>query len=157
MRVEPRRQVTREGLEEINKELEELINVRRPQIIALVADARSHGDLRENSAYDAARHDQMMLERRIQELEGFVRNAEIVETDVRSGIIGLGMTVIVDYEGIDETYTVVGAAEAKPSLGRVSIESPMGKALVGKRVGDSATVVTPRGSAKLVVKEIVTR
>jgi transcription elongation factor GreA len=153
--VEPRRQVTREGLEEIKKELSELINVRRPQIIASVADARSHGDLRENSAYDAARHDQMMLERRIGELETFVRNAQIVETDTRSGIVGLGTTVIVDYEGFDETYTVVGAAEAKPALGRVSIESPIGKALIGKRMGDTATVTTPRGSAKIVIKEIV--
>ena len=67
--MEPRRQVTREGLEEIKQELDELINVRRPQIVATVAEARSHGDLRENSAYDAARHDQMMLERRIGELE----------------------------------------------------------------------------------------
>jgi transcription elongation factor GreA len=155
--VESRRQVTREGLEEIKRELSELINVRRPQIIATVAEARSHGDLRENSAYDAARHDQMMLERRISELEAFVRNADIVETDTRSGIVGLGTTVVVDYEGFDETYTVVGAAEAKPTLGRVSVESPMGKALLGKRVGDSATVATPRGSAKIVIKEIVAK
>ena len=151
----PRRQVTREGHEEIKKELDELINIRRPQIIAHVAEARSHGDLRENSAYDAARHDQMMLERRIGELETFGRNAQIVETDTRSGFVGLGTTVVVDYEGVDETYTVVGAAEAKPNLGRVSIESPIGKALIGKRVGDTATVTKPRGSAKLVVKEIV--
>ncbi|MEZ4498037.1 MAG: transcription elongation factor GreA [Thermomicrobiales bacterium] len=153
--MEPRRQVTREGLEEIKQELDELINVRRPQIVATVAEARSHGDLRENSAYDAARHDQMMLERRIGELETFVRNAEVVETDTRSGVVSLGSTVIVDYEGLDETFTVVGAAEAKPALNRVSIESPIGKALIGKRVGDTATVVTPRGSSKLVVKDVI--
>ncbi len=153
--MEPRRQVTREGLEEIKLELDELINVRRPQIVATVAEARSHGDLRENSAYDAARHDQMMLERRIGELETFVRNAEVVETDTRSGVVSLGSTVIVDYEGLDETFTVVGAAEAKPALNRVSIESPIGKALIGKRVGDTATVVTPRGSSKLVVKDVI--
>jgi len=155
--VEPRRQVTREGLEEIKQELAELINVRRPQIIATVAEARSHGDLRENSAYDAARHDQMMLERRISELETFIRNADVVETNTKSGVIGLGMTVVVDYDGVDETFTVVGAAEAKPMLNRVSIESPIGRALVGKRVGETATFATPRGSAKLVVKEIVTK
>jgi transcription elongation factor GreA len=155
--VEPRRQVTREGLEEIKNELADLINVRRPQIIATVAEARSHGDLRENAAYDAARQDQMMLERRIQELETFVRNADIVEADTRSGVVGLGSTVIVDYDGIEETFTVVGAAEAKPALNRVSIESPIGKALVGRRVGDTSTVITPRGSAKLIVKEIVVR
>ena len=153
--MEPRRQLTREGLEEIKQELDELINVRRPQIVATVAEARSHGDLRENSAYDAARHDQMMLERRIGELETFVRNAEVVETDTRSGVVSLGSTVIVDYEGLDETFTVVGAAEAKPALNRVSIESPIGKALIGKRVGDTATVVTPRGSSKLVVKDVI--
>jgi len=155
--VEQRRQVTREGLAEIKAELAELINVRRPQIIATVAEARSHGDLRENAAYDAARQDQMMLERRIQELETFVRNAHIVETNTNSGVIGLGTTVIVDLDGFDETFTVVGAAEAKPALGRVSIESPIGRALIGKRVGDTVQAATPRGTTKLVVKEIVTK
>lgn len=153
--MEQRRQVTREGLEEIKAELAELVNVRRPQIIATVAEARSHGDLRENSAYDAARHDQMMLERRIQELEYLVRNAQIVEANAGSGVIGLGTTVVVEYDGIDETFTIVGAAESRPALGRISVESPIGRALMGKRVGDTAHANTPRGQSSLVVKEIV--
>jgi transcription elongation factor GreA len=153
--VDQRRQVTREGLEDIKAELSELVNERRPQIIAAVAEARSHGDLRENAAYDAARHDQMMLERRIQELEDLIRNADIVETNINSNVVGLGTTVVVEYDGLDETFTVVGAAEARPALGRISIESPIGKALIGKRVGDTAHATTPRGRSSLVIKEIV--
>lgn len=154
-RVDQRRQVTREGLEEIKAELADMIEVKRPQIIAAVAEARSHGDLRENAAYDAARHDQMMLERRIQEFEDLIRNAEIVETNSNSNVIGLGTTVIVDLDGMDETFTVVGAAESRPSAGRISVESPIGRALMGKRVGDTAVAMTPRGRTSMVVKEIV--
>lgn len=153
--MDQRRQVTREGLEDIKAELADLINVKRPQVIAAVAEARSHGDLRENSAYDAARHDQMMLERRIQELEDLIRNADVVETNANSNIVGLGTTVIVDFDGADETFTVVGAAEARPALGRISVESPIGRALIGKRVGETATAATPRGRSSLVIKEIV--
>ena len=153
--MDQRRQVTREGLEDIKAELTELVNERRPQIIAAVAEARSHGDLRENAAYDAARHDQMMLERRIQELQDLIRNAEVVETNVNSNVVGLGTPVVVDDDGMDETYTVVGAAEARPALGRISIESPIGRALIGKRVGETAYANTPRGRSALVIKEIV--
>lgn len=153
--MDQRRQVTREGLEEIKAELAEMVEVKRPLIIAAVAEARSHGDLRENAAYEAARHDQMMLERRIQEFEDLIRNAEIVETNTNSNVIGLGTTVIVDLDGMDETFTVVGAAESRPSAGRISIESPIGRALMGKRVGDTAVAMTPRGRTSMVVKEIV--
>ena len=153
--MDQRRQVTREGLEEITAELAEMIEVKRPAIIAAVAEARSHGDLRENAAYEAARHDQMMLERRIQDYEDLVRNAEVVGPNTNSSVIGLGTTVIVDLDGMDETFTIVGAAESRPAAGRISVESPIGRALLGKRAGDSAVAITPRGRTAMTVKEIV--
>lgn len=153
--MDQRRQVTREGLEEIKAELADMIEVKRPHIIAVVAEARSHGDLRENSAYDAARHDQMMLERRIQELEDLIRNADVVETNVNSNVVGLGTTVVVDFDGAEETFTVVGAAEARPALNRISVESPIGRALIGKRAGETAIAATPRGRSAIVIKQIV--
>jgi transcription elongation factor GreA len=117
-----------------------------PQITEAVAEARSHGDLRENAAYDAARHDQMMTQRRIDELEAMLRNAVIIdERAAPSGVVGLGSKVTVDFDGDEETYTIVGAIEAKPTAGLISNESPIGQALLGKRVGQTAQVATPVG------------
>src|SRR5215217_4991360 len=110
--------VTREGLERLKAELDDLKNVRRPAIVAAVAEARSHGDLRENAAYDAARHDQAMNEKRISDLEGLLRNAVILEdepSDTTPETVGIGNTVVVDFDGEEERYTIVGAIEAKPA------------------------------------------
>lgn len=138
--------VTREGLERLREELDYLKNVRRPELAAIVAEARSHGDLRENSAYDVARHDQMMNERRIADLDTLFRNAVIVEdTPAANGAVGLGTTVTIDFDGEEERYTIVGAIEAKPTEGKISNVSPIGAALMGKRVGETAKVPTPAG------------
>jgi transcription elongation factor GreA len=148
--------VTREGLERLKAELEELKNIKRPQISAQVAEARSHGDLRENSAYDAARHDQMMNEKRIADLEGLVRGAVVMD-EARAGstdVVGLGSTVVVDFDGDEERYKIVGAIEAKPANGLISNESPMGKALLGKRKGQTAQFATPGGTATLTILRI---
>ena len=143
--------VTREGLERLTAELDELINVRRPAITEALAEARSHGDLRENSAYDAARHDQVMNEKRIADLEALVRNAEVVDDAGRpdDDVVRLGSTVVVDFDGEEERYTLVGAIEAKPAVGRISNESPIGKSLLGKRPGEFAEVGTPGGNRKV--------
>jgi transcription elongation factor GreA len=148
--------VTREGLERLKAELEELKTVKRPHIAAEVAEARSHGDLRENSAYDAARHDQMMNEKRIADLESLVRGAVIMEEGASSSkdIVNVGSTVVVDFDGDEERYTIVGAIEAKPAAGRISNESPMGRALIGKRVGETAIFSTPGGIATLKILRI---
>lgn len=138
--------VTREGLERLKAELEELKNVKRPEIAAIVAEARSHGDLRENSAYDAARHDQMMNERRIAELDALFRSAVIVDDHpVSNGIVRVGSIVTIDYDGEEEQYTIVGEIEAKPTQGKISNVSPMGAALIGKRVNQTARWQTPVG------------
>jgi transcription elongation factor GreA len=138
--------VTREGLERLTAELEELRNVKMPQITEAVAEARSHGDLRENAAYDAARHDQMMTNRRIEELEIMLRNAVVIDDrQTQAGVVGLGSRVTVDFDGDEEAYTIVGAIEARPTEGKISTESPIGQALMGKRVGQTAQVATPGG------------
>ncbi|HWV34823.1 MAG TPA: transcription elongation factor GreA [Thermomicrobiales bacterium] len=150
-------EVTREGYERLTAELKELVEEKRPQIIEAVAEARSHGDLRENAAYDAARQDQAMIEKRIQELEGMLRNVSILEADHSadgSGVIRVGSVVTVDFDGEDEEYTIVGAIEAKPSEGKISNESPIGRALMGKKAGDRAVVETPGGRTSLTIKAV---
>jgi len=149
--------VTREGYDRLKVELAELTETKRPQIIAAVAEARSHGDLRENAAYDAARQDQAMTEKRIGDLENLLRNARVIEDDAlksSNGVIGLGSKVTVDFDGEDEQYTIVGAIEAKPSNGLISNESPIGRALIGRRSGENAVVETPGGSLTLTVKSV---
>lgn len=148
--------VTREGLERLKAELEELKTVKRPQITEAVAEARSHGDLRENAAYDVARNDQMMNEKRIADLEALVRSAHVMDESgpARTDLVGLGSTVIVDFDGDEEKYTIVGAIEAKPAKGLISNESPIGKALLGKRPGQTAQFTTPGGVQTLKVLRI---
>lgn len=149
--------VTREGMERLKAELKELIEVRRPQIVAQVAEARSHGDLRENAAYDAARHDQAMNERRIMELEAMLQHAVVVDDAPASenGTIRIGSKVTVDFGGGDEEeYTIVGAIEAQPANGMISNESPLGRALMGKRAGDTAYFMSPGGQQKITVKAV---
>ncbi len=148
--------VTREGLERLKAELDDLKNVRRPAIASIVAEARSHGDLRENAAYDAARHDQMMNEKRISDLEALLRSAEVMEEGGADtgDFVGLGNTVVVEFDGEEERYTIVGAIEAKPTAGRISNESPIGRALLGKRVGQVAEVPTPGGMHRVTILRI---
>ncbi len=147
--------VTKDGLERLTEELEELTTVRRRAITEAIAEARSHGDLRENSGYDAARHDQMMNERRIADLETLLRNAVVVDdAGPSTGVVRVGSTVVVDFEGEEEQYTLVGAIEAKPAIGRISNESPIGKALLGRKPGDTADVLTPGGPKKIKILRI---
>lgn len=149
--------VTRDGFERLKEELQTLKEVRRPEIVAAVAEARSHGDLRENAAYDAARQDQAMNEKRIADLENLLRNAEIVEDgdgNRSTDEVGIGNTVVVDFDGDEERFTIVGAIEAKPIEGLISNESPIGRALIGKKVGDRAVVATPGGQTSFTIKAI---
>lgn len=147
---------TREGYERVSKELRELIEVKRPEIVDAVAEARSHGDLRENAAYDVARQDQAMIEKRISELEETLRNAEIIDDKPKGakGVVALGRKVTVDFDGEEEVYQLVGPAEAQPIAGKISEESPMGKQLLGKKVGDRVTVDTPGGTAEILIKGV---
>jgi transcription elongation factor GreA len=138
--------VTQEGLEQLRAELDELVNVRRPDIIRTVAAAREEGDLRENAGYHAARHDQTMIEGRIRELETMLRRVEVIDTNGTQGgatVVTLGSTVTIDIDGDEETYTIVGAVEANPAEGRISNLSPFGQALLGAHVGQTVKIHSP--------------
>lgn len=134
--------ITKEGLEKLKSELDQLVTVRRPQIIKAIAAAREEGDLRENAGYDAARHDQAMTERRIREIEDRVRRAVIIDPSKASSV-QIGTTVKIEIDGEEEEYTIVGAIEAKPAQGKISNESPIGKALLGRKAGDVIDIRTP--------------
>src|SRR5690606_6599541 len=107
-----------------------------------VATAREEGDLRENAGYDAARNDQGFIEGRIRDLESILKRIEIIDEEAAAdgSTVVLGSTVTIKIEGDNETYTIVGAVEANPTAGRISNESPFGKALLGKRVGNNVTI-----------------
>ena len=143
--------ITAEGLEDVRRQLDELVRVRRPEIVAKIKAAREHGDLSENFEYHAARNEQSFLETRIRELETIVKNHVLIESTARGGEVGLLSTVTIQEEGAaEETYTIVGPAEADPANGRVSFESAIGKALMGCRAGSDVQVVTPTGGGYVV-------
>lgn len=138
--------ITKEGLEEVKKELAQLTEHRRPDIIAKIKAARELGDLSENFEYHSARNEQSFIEGRIAELEAIVRNAKVIEPPSSGGAIGLLNTVTLREEGgPEEEYRLVGPAEADPKSGRISNESAMGRALIGRRVGDEVEVTTDTG------------
>jgi transcription elongation factor GreA len=148
--------VTKEGLERLQAELQELKEERRPALIAALAEARSHGDLRENAGYDAAKHDMAMSEKRISDLEALLRQAVVLEDNPTGSpdIVRIGSTVVVEVEGDEERYTIVGAIEARPTNGLISNESPVGKALLGLRVGEEAVASGPHGGLRVRVLRI---
>ncbi len=126
-------------------ELDELIGVQRPQIIARIRTAKEHGDLKENAEYHAAREEQSFLEGRVQALEARLRSAVIVKAPAAGSRVGLGSVVTVEDDGDEVAYTIVGADESNPGAGRISSSSPVGRALVGHDVGDEIVVRTPAG------------
>lgn len=137
--------LTAEGRTQIEAELYHLVNVRRQEVAAQIGAAAEDGDLSENAAYDHAKEEQALLEGRIATLEHFLRNAVLIETQ-SGGAIGLGSTVVIEDDGEEETYTIVGPLEAAPNKGRISNESPLGKSLLLRKVGDVVQVDTPGGS-----------
>jgi transcription elongation factor GreA len=142
--------ITPEGLELVRKEHEELINVRRPAIAAKIKAAREFGDLSENFEYHAAKNEQGFMEARIKELEAILKNHVLIEDDRPPGLVAMGSTVRFREDGEEEeTYRIVGPAEADPKAGRVSYVSALGKALIGHRVGDEVEVSTPNGSYRI--------
>ncbi|QHU90138.1 transcription elongation factor GreA [Candidatus Saccharibacteria bacterium oral taxon 488] len=136
-------QITESGQCELERELEELKS-RRGEIADKIAAARDFGDLSENAEYDAAREAQGLLETRITEIETILQNASIIQAG-SSSTVTLGSTVELEANGKAVVYTVVGPVEADPLEGKVSNESPIGQALMGKAVGDTVTISTPKG------------
>jgi transcription elongation factor GreA len=139
--------VTPEGLAQMKAELDELIKVRRPYIADKIRSARELGDLSENFEYHSAKNEQGFIEARIAELEAIVKNAVLIEERAPTGKVDVGSTVSFEEDGgPPETYKIVGPAEADFTAGRISYESELGKALIGRRVGDVAEVKSANGS-----------
>lgn len=147
--------VTREGLEELKSELDYLINVRRPENITAIKEARALGDLSENADYDAARNEQAELEGRIKKLEKMLENVEIIEK-IDTDKVSIGSTVSIKYVDDDDTdeYKIVGSQEADPFMSKISNESPIAKAILNKKVGDIVEVESPNGVYKIEITKI---
>jgi transcription elongation factor GreA len=137
-------QITEAGKRELEAELEALKG-RRGEIADKIAEARNYGDLSENAEYDTAREDQALVESRIAEIEDILANAEIIQAGAGHKVV-LGSTIELKNDGKTVTYSVVGPVEADPMQGKISNESPIGVALMGKKVGDSVAITTPRGN-----------
>jgi transcription elongation factor GreA len=141
--------LTQEGYNKLREELDHLLNVRRREIAEQIAEAKAEGDLRENAGYDEAKNAQAFVEGRIRELEVKIRNAQIIDdSNSPANLVALGRRVVVQEEGTsdEESYVIVGSTEADPRNGRISNESPIGKALMGKRKGAKVKVTTPGGT-----------
>ncbi len=138
--------ITPEGLAKLKEELEHLRTVRRPEVAQQIKLAKEDGDLMENAGYDEAKNTQSFVEGRIQTLEAILRDAVIINTPQTSDRVHLGSRVQIQEEGEEpEEYLIVGAAEADPTAGRISNESPLGRALIGSSVGDQVVVHAPGG------------
>lgn len=146
-------QLTPAGKIDLEKELDDLKS-QRTNIAQKIADARDYGDLSENAEYDAARAEQGQLETRILEIEEILQNASIIE-NTKTSKIAVGVTVVLKSDkGKTVSYAIVGSVEADPLEGKISDESPIGQALLGKKVGETVTIKTPRGEVAYTVEEI---
>jgi len=150
--------ITPEGLEKLKAELEELQTVRRREVAERIKEAREFGDIAENSEYDDAKNEQAMLEQRIAQMEERVRRAIVIDKDqVDTGVVSVGVKVHVKDQktGDSRKFQLVGSAEANPSEEKLSHESPIGKALMGRKRGEIVSVEVPRGgSRKLKITKI---
>jgi transcription elongation factor GreA len=146
--------VSAAGAGELNAELDHLRNTVRPAVIDRVKTARELGDLRENAEYQEARREQSFVEGRIQALEALMRTAVVVEGGAGDGSVAVGSSVVVEVDGEQNTWQIVGANETDPGRGRISYVSPVGQALMGRRAGDQVTAQLPRGELRLRLIEV---
>lgn len=149
--------LTEEGLGDLQKEHDELVKVKRPEILERLSDARNQGDLSENAEYVAAREELSFIDGRIEEVEELLKQATVIKEDHKTGaksVVALGSTVTLHVSGKKEEFTVVGEWEADPTEKKISHESPLGKALLGKGVGDKIEVDAPAGKIAYTVVSI---
>ncbi len=150
--------LTEEGLEALKAELDELINVKRPALARRLHAAIKQGDLSENADYIAAKEEQGFLEGRIQQLQAMIRNAQIIHKQGGDGRIDMGSRVRLLEEGMDESdveeYVIVGPTEAEPGKGKISYESPLGKALIGHRAGEVVEYRAPIGLLRFRILDV---
>ncbi len=148
--------LTPEGRAKLEAELENLRTVKRAQVAERIHSAKEEGDIMENSAYDEAKNEQAFVEGRIMTIEQMLKNAVMIDATRATDLVGVGSYVTVMERGAreDEIFQIVGSAEADPTRGRISNESPVGRALLGKRVGEEVPVKTPDGVRYLKITEI---
>jgi len=147
--------LTRPGLEKLEAELKQLTTVQRPAVADKIKRAREVGGTENNAEYDDAKNEQAFIEGRILMLENTIRNAEIIEAPASPGLVELGDTVLIqNQDGKIEQFTIVGSTEASPTDGKISNESPVGRSLLGKKVGDRVEVKIPAGVLKLLIMEV---
>jgi len=150
--------ITKAGSETLAVELKDLKSVRRPAVIQAIAEAREHGDLKENAEYHAAREEQGFIEARIKDLEGKLSNAQIIDVTklVNNGKVVFGTTVVIYDEDKDQetTYQIVGEDEADIKQNKISVTSPVARALIGKEVDDVAIVKAPSGDLEYEIVEV---
>ncbi|HVE80699.1 MAG TPA: transcription elongation factor GreA [Candidatus Dormibacteraeota bacterium] len=146
--------LTKEGVEKLKEELHDLTHNQRQAVARELKEAKEYGDLSENASYDAAKDHQSFVEGRIAEIEHILKNAVIIETPKTNGAVGIGSTVHIEVEGGVQKFTIVGTHEANPEEGKISNESPIGQALLGKKKGDEIAVEVPSGTMTYKVKHI---
>ncbi|MBM7569576.1 transcription elongation factor GreA [Aquibacillus albus] len=157
MAVEKSYYMTQEGKEKLENELHYLKTERRQEVVERIKIARGFGDLSENSEYDAAKDEQAFVESRIAQVENMIRNAVIIENDNENpDIVSLGKSVTFKElpDGDEETYTIVGSAEADPFEGKISNDSPIAKSLLGRQIGEEVTVPTPGGDMNVKIIKV---
>ncbi len=145
--------LTSQGLEKLKKELEYLKKEKRAQVADRIRIAKDFGDLSENAEYHEAKEEQAFVEGRISEIAQIIKSAHVADAAHGSGV-SVGSTVVVDKAGTSMTFQIVGATEADPGAGKISLESPLGQALLGKAVGDEVSITTPTGQLLYTIQEI---
>jgi transcription elongation factor GreA len=146
--------LTKDGLRALEDELEQLVDVRRSEVAERIRQARDFGDISENAEYTEAKNEQSLLEGRIQTLEVMVRNAVMIEEPRQHGVVAVGSQVSVSSDEGEESYSIVGAAEADPLAGRISNESPLGRALLGHKPGDEVEWTSPIGTSRVKILSV---
>lgn len=149
--------LTQTGLDALQEELDYLVGKRRQEIAQQIAEAKAEGDLRENAGYDEAKNAQAFVEGRIRELKVKIHHAQIIdESETPDNLVALGRRVVVRENGFDdeEVYTIVGSTETDPTNGRISNESPIGKALIGRTAGDVVRVEAPAGEIEFEIVRV---
>jgi transcription elongation factor GreA len=150
-----RYEITQEGLDKLKVEYEQLISVRRQEVADKIKRAREMGGTENNAEYEDAKNEQAFIEGRISSLENIILNAHIIEGPHQPGVVEMGDTVMIqNQDGKMDRYKIVGTTEASPVDGKISSESPVGKALLGKKKGDKVDVRTPAGIMKLHIIEV---
>ena len=145
--------MTAEGIAELEKELNILIS-KRSEMAERIKSAREFGDLAENAEYSSARQDQERAESRISDIDHILKNAEIIKESKSKDVVSLGVTVVLKNSKVEKTFTIVGSVEADPASGKISDESPIGKALLGKKLGDEVEIVTPAETIKYKISSV---